>query len=218
MHPSWKEALASEFDQPYFKELAAFVRRERKEHVVLPPRGDVFAALDYPFEGVRVVILGQDPYHNADQAHGLCFSVKPPMKPPPSLVNIFAELELDVPGWRRPKHGCLTRWAGQGVLLLNTVLTVRAHNPGSHRDEGWERFTNAVIRALDGRQGPVVFILWGRQARAKKALLDTSVHVVIESSHPSPMSASSGFFGSRPFSRANRALEASGQPPIDWRL
>jgi len=218
MHASWREVLAPEFDKPYFRELVTFVRRERREHVIFPPGGEVFAAFDYPFEAIRVCILGQDPYHNAGQAHGLCFSVKPPTKPPPSLVNIFQELEADVPGWKRPAHGCLTQWAERGVLLLNTVLTVRAHEPGSHRGEGWEQLTNAAIRALDGRQKPVVFILWGRQAREKKALLDTSLHAVIESPHPSPMSARSGFFGSRPFSRANEALEVSGQQPVDWSL
>lgn len=218
MHPSWKAALAGEFTKPYFEKLVSFVKEERRNHVVFPSPGQTFEAFKLtPLDGTRVVILGQDPYHNAGQAHGLSFSVPPGVKPPPSLANIYRELAEDV-GAKPPKHGCLTHWARQGVLLLNAVLTVRAHEPGSHRDHGWETFTDAVLRVLGGRQEPVAFVLWGSYARAKKALLDASRHAVIESPHPSPMSARSGFFGSRPFSKVNAALRGFGQPEIDWQL
>ena len=218
MHPSWKEALADEIAKPYFRELAEFVRAERKGHVIFPPLGQVFEALRVtPFDKASVLILGQDPYHNADQAHGLCFSVQRGVKVPPSLFNIYRELADDV-GFDHPGHGDLTYWAEQGVLLLNAVLTVRAHKPGSHQGRGWERFTDAVIRALQGRQEPVVFVLWGRYARNKRDLVEGPQHVIIESPHPSPMSASSGFFGSRPFSDVNAALGDFGRAPIDWQL
>jgi uracil-DNA glycosylase len=218
MHPSWKQALAAETAKPYFRELAEFVKQERREHVVFPPAGQVFEALRVtPFDETSVLILGQDPYHNVGQAHGLSFSVPQGVKPPPSLFNIYRELADDV-GFDHPGHGDLTAWAKQGVLLLNAVLTVRAHNPGSHRDQGWERFTDAVIRALQGRQEPVVFVLWGRYARDKGSLVEGPQHAVIESPHPSPMSASSGFFGSRPFSQVNDALVRFGREPIDWQL
>lgn len=217
MHPSWKEQLAGEFERPYFRQLAAFVKQERKEHMVFPPAGDVFNAFEAPFESVRVCILGQDPYHNAGQAHGLCFSVQKGVTPPPSLGNIFKELEADVPGFKRPAHGCLTPWVEQGVLLLNAVLTVRAHEPASHQGQGWETFTDAVLARLSGREQHMVFILWGRFARSKLPLIATH-HTVFESAHPSPMSARNGFFGSRPFSATNNALEAHGQTPIDWKL
>lgn len=218
MHPSWKVRLGDEFTKLYFEGLVEFVRGERRSHTVFPPPSQTFEAFELtPFDDTRVVILGQDPYHNAGQAHGLSFSVPPGVKPPPSLANIYRELAGDV-GFKVPTHGCLTPWARRGVLLLNAVLTVRAHEPGSHRDRGWETFTDAVLRALGGRQEPVVFVLWGSYARVKKALLDSSKHTVIESPHPSPMSARSGFFGSRPFSRVNAALRGFGHPEIDWRL
>lgn len=216
MHPSWKEALAPEFKKPYFSELVDFIREERKTQVVFPPDADMFRAFETPLPAVRVVILGQDPYHNAGQAHGLSFSVPPGMKVPPSLQNIFKELRADV-GVEPPKHGHLAAWALRGVFLLNATLTVRAHVAGSHQGKGWETFTDAAIRALDARPEPVVFILWGKYARDKKALI-SSRHYIIESSHPSPMSASNGFFGSKPFSKANKALESFGIPPIDWSL
>lgn len=218
MHPSWKQALADEFQKPYFYTLADFVKAERVEHVVFPPPGQVFRAFDVtPFDEVRVCILGQDPYHNAEQAHGLSFSVQRGVKPPPSLVNIFKELKADL-GCEPPKHGDLTHWAEQGVFLLNAVLTVRAHQPGSHREEGWETFTDAVITKLNEREQPIVFVLWGRYARNKAVLIDENRHLVVESPHPSPMSASSGFFGSRPFSQINAGLVEAGHEPIDWQL
>jgi len=217
MDPSWKERLGPEFKKPYFRELAAFVRAERHAGVVFPPQGQVFNAFKTPYDQANVLILGQDPYHNADQAHGLCFSVQPGVKPPPSLLNIYKELASDV-GAKPPKHGCLQSWADHGVFLLNAVLTVRAHAAGSHQGKGWERFTDAVIRLLNARQTPVVFVLWGRYARKKKALIDDQRHLVIESPHPSPMSAHQGFFGSQPFSQVNAALAYSGLPTIDWQL
>lgn len=225
MHESWKYLLAEEFKEAYFKRLAAFVREERKNHVVFPPAGQVFNALELPFEDVKVVIVGQDPYHNAGQAHGLCFSVQKPMKPPPSLSNIFKELEADVPGFERPDHGCLQAWADQGVLLLNAVLTVRAHEAGSHQGEGWELLTTNVLGLLGAREKPVVVMLWGSKAKKAAGLMfpkergaHLEPHVIIESAHPSPLSAHNGFFGSRPFSKCNQALEAWGEQPIDWRL
>lgn len=219
MHPSWQERLTEEFQKEYFTELAEFIRQERKDQVVFPPPDDVFNALKFtPFDSVKVVILGQDPYHNVGQAHGLSFSVPEGVSPPPSLQNIFKELEADIPGFKRPDHGHLRSWADQGVLLLNAVLTVRAHTPGSHRDRGWERFTDAVLSLLDGKENTVVFLLWGQYARAKKSLITADHHVVLEAPHPSPMSARSGFFGSRHFSQANQALEKAGLTPVDWRL
>lgn len=216
MDSSWKERLSEEFQQPYFHQLVDFVKRERQQHVVFPPPGDLFNAYRTAFDRTNVLILGQDPYHNAGQAHGLSFSVPMGVKPPPSLQNIFRELKGDL-GVPAPKHGLLTRWADQGVMLLNATLTVRAHEPGSHQGQGWETFTDATIRSLSAREAPVVFVLWGRYARAKKDLID-SRHPVIESAHPSPMSASHGFFGSKPFSRVNQALGELGKPPIDWSL
>lgn len=216
--PSWKKALADEFKKPYWHHLTEFVAEEYKTKVIFPPARDMFFALKAtPFEATNVLILGQDPYHNADQAHGLAFSVQHGMKPPPSLVNIFKELAADL-GCKTPGDACLIRWAEQGVLLLNTVLTVRAHAPGSHRGKGWETFTDAIIRALSARERPLVFILWGKQAREKVTLIDQARHTVIESSHPSPMSVNEGFFGSRPFSRTNEALVRYGQKPIEWQL
>lgn len=217
MHPSWKEALEAEFRKPYFKRLADFVAEERKTRSVFPASGEVFRAFESPLSAVRVVILGQDPYHGPGQAHGLAFSVKPGVAIPPSLANIYRELRADV-GASLPEHGHLGRWVEQGIFLLNSVLTVRAHEAGSHRNMGWETFTDAVIKVLSDREAPLVFILWGAYARAKVALLDTLKHTVIESAHPSPMSARNGFFGSKPFSRTNEALVKAGVPPIDWQL
>ena len=214
----WNPILRSELDAPYFQELQRFVASERAGRPVYPPPDEVFAALHLtPYAEVKVLILGQDPYHGANQAHGLCFSVRPGIALPPSLENIFAELASDL-GVARPDHGCLDSWARQGVLLLNATLTVRAGQAASHQGKGWERFTDAVIEAVNRKPERVVFILWGASARRKKALIDTSRHVVIESAHPSPLSARNGFFGSRPFSRANEALVAAGRAPIDWSI
>jgi uracil-DNA glycosylase len=214
----WNPVLRAELDAPYFKELQRFVASERGRQRVYPLPDEVFAALHLtPYELVKVLILGQDPYHGPNQAHGLCFSVRPGVPLPPSLENIFTELENDV-GVVRPDHGCLDCWAGQGVLLLNATLTVRGGQAASHQGKGWERFTDAVIEAVNRKSERVVFILWGAAARKKKALIDSSRHVIIESAHPSPLSARNGFFGSRPFSRANEALVAAGRDPIDWSI
>lgn len=218
MHPSWKEQIGAEVEKPYFLSLAEFLKEERTKHVVFPPKDQVFTAFKVtPFDEARVLILGQDPYHNAGQAHGLSFSVQPGVKTPPSLLNIYKELAADV-GFQPPKHGHLLSWAKQGVFLLNATLTVRAHDPGSHQGRGWETFTDVAISKLSAREKPLVFILWGRYAREKAALIDTTRHLVLESAHPSPMSASNGFFGSRPFSKANEALVSWGEKPIDWQL
>lgn len=217
MHPTWKVALAGEFQKPYFKQLADFVAADRTSHVVYPPTGEVFCAFEMPLDDVRVVILGQDPYHGSGQAHGLAFSVRHGVAIPPSLGNIYRELQADI-GVSPSKHGFLEAWAKQGVFLLNSVLTVRAHEAGSHRNVGWETFTDVAIRVLSAQERALVFVLWGAYARAKVALLDTLKHTVIESAHPSPMSARNGFFGSKPFSRANEALAKAGFPPIDWRI
>jgi uracil-DNA glycosylase len=216
MKTDWNPVLRGEFAKPYWAELQQFVAAERARGVVYPPADEVFAALHLtPYAEVKVVILGQDPYHGPDQAHGLCFSVRPGVPPPPSLQNIFKELEADL-GITPPGHGCLDHWARQGVLLLNASLTVRQGRAASHQGKGWETFTDEVLRAVDDKPERVVFILWGASARKKKALVDRSRHVVIESPHPSPLSASSGFFGSRPFSRANAALIEAGRTPVDW--
>lgn len=217
MEPSWKRELAGEFDEPYFAALTAFVKDEYAKGPVYPAPKDIFRAFDLtPFDAVKAVILGQDPYHGPRQAIGLSFAVSPGTTLPPSLRNIYQELERDlgVP----PKHpdGDLSRWAAQGVLLLNATLTVRARTPGSHQKKGWEEFTDAAIRALAEDREGIVFILWGKYAQAKGAHIDRTKHCVIESAHPSPYSASAGFFGSKPFSRANAYLESRGQAPIDW--
>ena len=214
----WNPLLRDQFEEPYWPELQAFVADERARHEVYPPAPEVFAALHLTsFESTRVVILGQDPYHGPGQAHGLCFSVRPGVRVPPSLVNIHKELHADL-GLPIPDHGNLEAWAHQGVLLLNATLTVRAGSAGSHRDKGWENFTNRVIEVVDEKPEQVVFILWGNDARRKKSFVDTSRHTVLESPHPSPFSANNGFFGSRPFSRANEALVAAGRDPVDWDL
>lgn len=214
----WNPVLRGELDKAYWAELQAFVRSERQHAVVYPPEHEVFNALHLtPYADVKVLILGQDPYHGDGQAHGLCFSVRPGMDIPPSLRNIHTELEADL-GLPRPRHGNLEAWARQGVLLLNATLTVRAHRAASHQGKGWERFTDEVIRAVNAKPERVVFILWGSSARQKKALVDTRRHAVIESPHPSPLSAHRGFLGSRPFSRANALLEEAGRVSVDWRL
>jgi uracil-DNA glycosylase len=214
---SWLPALANETRQPYYKELYSFIGEERRKQKVYPPGEDVFNALRYtPFERVRVVIIGQDPYHEENQAHGLAFSVRPGVTPPPSLVNIFKELHEDVQ-FRIPNNGCLIPWAEQGVLLLNAVLTVRAHQANSHQGKGWETFTDAVLRAVNEREGQVVFLLWGSYAQRKAEGIDVR-HTVFKAPHPSPLSATRGFFGCRHFSQANAALQKARLPPIDWQL
>lgn len=220
MHESWRDVLGEEFSADYFKELAAFVRKEREEHAIYPQAYHVFKAFSLTsLDDVKVVILGQDPYIHEGQAHGLAFSVPPGQRVPPSLRNIYKELETDVEGFRRPSHGCLTPWAKQGVFLLNTALTVRSGQPGSHRDQGWERFTDRVIQVINNlERRRIVFLLWGRQAAEKAMFIDASRHVVFQAAHPSPMSASKGFFGCRHFSKANVALVESGQNPVDWKL
>ena len=218
MKTDWNPILRQEFEKPYWADLQQFVHAERTQHAVYPPHDEVFSALHLtPYESVKVLILGQDPYHGPGQAHGLCFSVQHGVQVPPSLMNIHKELATDV-GVATPAHGNLEAWARQGVLLLNATLTVRAHQAASHQGKGWETFTDEVIRAVDAKPERVVFILWGASARKKKAFVDTSKHVVIESPHPSPLSAHRGFLGSRPFSRTNEALVAAGREPVDWSL
>ncbi len=214
----WNPILRAELAKPYWPELQRFVATERGRHAVYPTHDEVFAALHLtPFESVKVVILGQDPYHGPGQAHGLCFSVRPGVAQPPSLRNLLKELHTDL-GIQPASHGCLDAWARQGVLLLNTTLTVRAGQAASHQGKGWETFTDEVIRAVSAKPERVVFILLGASARTKKALIDTTRHAIVESAHPSPLSAHNGFFGSRPFSRTNEALRAAGRDPVDWRL
>lgn len=214
----WNPILKEELAKPYWDELQQFVAGERARGEVYPPPEDVFAALHLTtYADTRVLILGQDPYHGPNQAHGLCFSVRHGVRVPPSLQNIHKEMHSDL-GLQAPEHGNLESWARDGVLLLNAVLTVRAHEAASHRKHGWETFTDAVIAAVNAKPETVVFLLWGSYARAKKKLIDTSRHVIIESPHPSPLSAHRGFLGSRPFSRANEALIAAGREPVDWGL
>ncbi|MGH9190883.1 MAG: uracil-DNA glycosylase [Acidimicrobiales bacterium] len=218
MKTDWNPVLRGEFAKPYWIELQQFVASERGRGTIYPPPAEVFAALHLTsYAGVKAVILGQDPYHGPRQAHGLCFSVRRGIPLPPSLQNIFKELEADL-GIPPPSHGCLDNWARQGVLLLNASLTVRQGRAASHQGKGWEVFTDEVLRAVNAKPDRVVFILWGASARRKRTLIDTSRHVVIESAHPSPLSAANGFFDSRPFSRANAALVEAGREPIDWRI
>ena len=218
MATDWNPLLRDQFELPYWAELQAFVARERQEHPVYPPADEVFAAMHLtPYAAVKVMILGQDPYHGPGQAHGLGVSVRRGVRVPPSLVNIHKELHADL-GVAIPNHGNLEAWARSGVLLLNATLTVRGGAAASHQKHGWETFTDQVIRVVDAKQEPVVFILWGASARSKRALIDTTRHTIIESAHPSPLSAHNGFLGGRPFSRANAALQAAQREPVDWDL
>ncbi len=214
----WLEVLSQEFKKPYYRDLYEFVKAEYNSTKVFPPSDEIFTAFELtPLEQVKVVILGQDPYHNDGQAHGLCFSVKPGVEAPPSLVNIYKELQDDL-GCYIPDNGYLVKWAKQGVLMLNTVLTVRAHMANSHHGRGWEEFTDAAIKALNRVQRPIVFILWGRPAQLKRRMLDNPMHLIIEAPHPSPLSAYRGFFGSKPFSKTNDFLEQHGIKGIDWQI
>ena len=214
----WLPAMGGEFKKPYYVELYKFVREEYGARQIFPPAEDIFNAFHLtPLKDVKVVIIGQDPYHNEGQAHGLCFSVKPEVDIPPSLVNIYQELRDDL-GCYVPNNGYLVKWAKQGVLLLNTVLTVRAHAANSHRGKGWEEFTDAAIKVLNQQDRPIVYLLWGRPAQMKKSMLNNPKHLILEAPHPSPLSSYRGFFGSKPFSQANRFLEANGVEPIDWQI
>ncbi len=213
----WRAILADEFDKPYFKELQELLANERKEHTVYPPEEDVFNAFKAtPFNKVKVLLLGQDPYHGPGQAHGMCFSVKPGVRPPPSLVNMFKELHNDQ-GCTIPNHGNLVAWAHRGVMLLNAVLTVRQGEPNSHKNHGWEHFTDAVIKALDAREKPVVFVLWGAYAQKKAKLIKGEQHRIVKAAHPSPLSMAK-FMGSKPYSAINEALEDVGEKAIDWQI
>ncbi len=214
----WHDYLHEEFKKPYYQKLRAFLKKEYFTRTIYPQMNDIYNALHYtPYKSVKAVILGQDPYHGPNQAHGLSFSVQPGVKPPPSLENIFTELENDL-GIQRPNHGYLIDWANEGVLLLNTVLTVRAGQAHSHRGIGWENFTNRVIEVLNEKEHPIVYILWGKAAQSKIPLIDQNKHFIIQSAHPSPLSAHRGFFGSRPFSRTNDWLVKHGIEPIDWTI
>ena len=215
----WLPVLQEEFRKPYYKQLYEFVKSEYSTRTIYPPAGDIFNALHLtPLKDVRVVILGQDPYHGEHQAHGLCFSVLPDQPDiPPSLVNIFRELHDDL-GCRMPDNGCLVHWAEQGVLLLNTVLTVRAHQPASHQNKGWEQFTDAIIHAVSEQDRPIVFMLWGSQAQTKAPMLRNPKHLILRAPHPSPLSAYRGFFGCGHFSKCNEFLVQHGAAPIDWQI
>ena len=214
----WLKELECEFKKPYYRELFQFVEKEYSERLIFPPSDDIFNAFHLtPFNKVKVVILGQDPYHNVNQAHGLSFSVRRGVDIPPSLKNIYKELNDDI-GFRIPNHGCLEDWAKQGVLLLNTVLTVRAHEANSHKEKGWEQFTDAAIKALNNSDHGIVFLLWGAPAGRKKALITNDKHLVLTAPHPSPLSAYRGFFGCKHFSEANKYLMSQGLDPIDWTL
>ncbi|MEE3467025.1 MAG: uracil-DNA glycosylase [Eubacterium sp.] len=218
LNAAWTEVLKDEFSKEYYRKLFFFLKEEYQRATVYPPNEDIFTALNLtPPDQVKVVILGQDPYHEPGQAHGLCFSVRPDVTIPPSLVNIYQELHDDI-GCPIPKHGYLTKWAEQGVLLLNTVLTVRAHQAMSHRGKGWEHFTDAIIDAVNAQDRPIVFILWGRPAGEKAARLNNPKHLILKSPHPSPLSAYRGFFGSKPFSQTNEFLKKNGIEPIDWEI
>ena len=217
IHSSWKTQLEEEFNKPYFKDLTSFVKDEYSKHQCFPPGKQIFAAFDWcPFDNLKVVIIGQDPYHGVGQANGLCFSVNDGISHPPSLINIFKEIESDL-GTPYPTSGNLERWAKQGVLLLNATLTVRAHNAGSHQKKGWETFTNAVIQSISDKKENVVFLLWGGFAKQKTKLIDTSKHHVLTTGHPSPLSANRGYwFGNKSFSKTNSQLEQVGLEPIVW--
>ncbi len=215
---SWKSLLSDEFGSPYFADLKSFLIEEKQKYVVYPPGPMIFNAFNLcPAHQTRVVVIGQDPYHGPNQAHGLCFSVQKGIKPPPSLVNIFKELQQDV-GFTIPNHGDLSKWAQQGVLLLNATLTVRKSQAGSHQKHGWEQFTDAAIRAISDQAEHLVFLLWGRFAQAKVELIDQNKHLILKAAHPSPFSAHYGFFGCRHFSKANNYLQSKGLTPIDWQI
>lgn len=219
IEPSWKEALATQFNQPYFQQVALHIKTEKSQgKTIYPPGHQIFNAFDTtPLDHVKVVILGQDPYHGPGQAHGLCFSVQNGVAPPPSLVNIYKELQSDI-GIMIPDHGNLTAWAKQGVFLLNASLTVRASEPMSHSKIGWANFTDAVIKTISDKREHVVFLLWGKFAREKKILIDQNKHLVLEAAHPSPLSAHNGFFGCKHFSKANEYLMTNGIEPVNWQL
>lgn len=213
---SWKKILQKEFNKPYFEQLANFVKDEYKNKTIYPPAKFIFEAFNKtPFDKVNIVILGQDPYHGENQAHGLSFSITPPTPPPPSLVNIYKEIETDL-GKVTNKNGNLNHWADQGVMLLNATLTVRAHQAGSHQKKGWEEFTDAVIKNLSDKKENLIFILWGRYAQNKGKIINGNKHLIIESAHPSPLSAYNGFFGSKPFSKSNNYLKLHHKKPINW--
>lgn len=214
----WDAILAPEFDKPYYRELTEFLEREYAEHTVYPERRDIFSALRHTaYSDVRVVIFGQDPYHGEHQAHGLAFSVQPGVDTPPSLLNIYKELRDEL-GLYIPDNGCLTKWARQGVLLLNSALTVRAAEPNSHQNKGWEIFTDRVCELLNERREPIIFLLWGANARKKKEIITSPRHFILEAPHPSPLSASRGFFGCGHFAEANSILKAMNLPQIDWQI
>ncbi|MCI8494699.1 MAG: uracil-DNA glycosylase [Lachnospiraceae bacterium] len=214
----WAEAVGEEFKKPYYSELYQFVKEEYSSKVIYPPADDIFNAMHLtPLSQVKVLILGQDPYHNEGQAHGLCFSVRPEVSIPPSLENIYKELKEDL-GCEIPNHGYLVKWASQGVLMLNTVLTVRAHQAFSHQGKGWEQFTDAIIRAVNAQDRPVVYMLWGKPAQSKSSMLDNPKHLILKAPHPSPLSAYRGFFGCKHFSQANEFLKSNGVEPIDWQI
>lgn len=218
LHNDWHDHLAAEFEKPYYLALREFLKEEYQSRTIYPNMYDIFNALHTTsYAQTKVVILGQDPYHGPNQAHGLSFSVKPGIQPPPSLQNIFKELKADL-GFELPNHGCLLPWAEQGVLLLNTVLTVRAGSPNSHKGKGWEMFTQRIIEVLNERQEPIVFILWGRNAQEKKPMITGRHHLILQSAHPSPFSANRGFFGSKPFSKANQFLRQNGLGEVNWQL
>ncbi|WP_413537145.1 uracil-DNA glycosylase [Carnobacterium divergens] len=218
IHNEWQEVLKDEFEAPYYQKLRQFLKKEYQEQVIFPEMNHIWEAFEWtPYDKVKVVILGQDPYHGPNQAHGLSFSVQPTIKTPPSLVNIYKELQSDL-GIPPVNHGYLKSWADQGVLLLNTVLTVRNGQANSHRGQGWETLTDAVIKKLNERATPIVFILWGKPSISKLKLIDTTRHAVITAPHPSPLSAYRGFFGSKPFSKTNEALIKFGETPINWQL
>lgn len=214
----WLEAVGGEFKKPYYAQLYKFIREEYNTRVIYPPAEDIFNALHLtPLNQVKVLILGQDPYHNEGQAHGLCFSVKPQVEIPPSLENIYKELQTDL-GCEIPNNGYLVKWAKQGVLMLNTVLTVRAHQANSHQGRGWEQFTDAIIQAVNAQERPIVYMLWGRPAQSKIPMLTNPKHLILKAPHPSPLSAYRGFFGCKHFSQANAFLEKNGIEPIDWQI
>lgn len=218
IHESWKSSLNVEFEKPYFRELKAFLLEEKKKYRIFPPGSLIFNAFNRtPFDKVKVVLLGQDPYHGAGQAHGLCFSVPAGIPKPPSLLNIFKELNADL-GIPHPPHGNLEKWADQGVLLLNATLTVRENQAGSHQNRGWETFTDAAISQVSALRNGIIFVLWGNYAIAKRSLIDTSKHFVLTAAHPSPLSASRGFMGCKHFSQINTLLHQMGAEEIDWKL